>query len=81
MLQKNIPLNKVALNVLSEISEVRKGFENYSRLIELGFTEGSEVVPIHFSPSGDPTAYCIRGCVIALREEDAKNIIVNIKEV
>lgn len=46
------------------------------RLQDLGLIEGTRVECLQRSPSGDPTAYLIRGAVIALREEDSSLIIV-----
>lgn len=48
------------------------------RLLDLGIVKGTPIVPILKSPSGDPTAFIIRGSVIALRKEDANLIIVNV---
>ena len=47
-----------------------------SRLKELGFTSGTEVMCLQRSFSGDPTAYRVKGTVIALRKEDADGILV-----
>lgn len=46
------------------------------RLQDLGLIEGTRVECLQRSPSGDPTAYLIRGAVIALREEDSSKIMV-----
>lgn len=47
------------------------------RLRDLGLIEGTLIECVGKSPSGDPSAYLIRGAVIALRSEDAKRIIVS----
>lgn len=47
------------------------------RLQDIGLIEGSEVECLQRSPLGDPTAYLIKGCVIALRSEDSKNVLVS----
>lgn len=44
------------------------------RLMELGLTPGVCVECLFKSPLGDPTAYRIRGAVIALRAKDAEGI-------
>lgn len=44
------------------------------RLNELGFISGSGVTCLQRSFSGDPTAYFVRGAVIALRRSDASRI-------
>lgn len=46
------------------------------RLRDIGFVKGSEVLLLHHSPSGDPRAYKIKNSVIAIRNRDAKNIII-----
>ncbi|MDN5745706.1 MAG: ferrous iron transport protein A [Nocardioidaceae bacterium] len=44
------------------------------RLMDLGVLPGVEIVAAGTSPLGDPTAYVIRGALIALRRVQAKNI-------
>lgn len=44
------------------------------RLLDLGIIKGTKITPILKSPSGDPTAFEIRGTLIALRKEDAELI-------
>jgi len=41
------------------------------RLLDLGFVRGTEVEVEMTSPAGDPTAYRVRGSVVALRREQA----------
>lgn len=47
------------------------------RLQDIGLIEGTRVECVLKSPYGDPTAYRIRGAIIALRSDDAKNIYVD----
>ena len=44
----------------------------------MGLVKGTEIMPILISPSGDPRAFLVRGTIIAIRKEDAKNIKINI---
>ena len=46
------------------------------RLLDLGLIEGTSVQCLGRSPAGDPTAYLIRGAVIALRDSDSCEIEV-----
>ena len=46
------------------------------RLQDIGLIEGTRVKCLQKSPAGDPTAYLIRGAVIALRSEDAENVLI-----
>lgn len=47
------------------------------RLLELGFLPGTPVEVVLRSPSSEPTAYRVRGTVIALRDRQAEAIIVS----
>lgn len=58
------------------VSEVSTGSTLRRRLLELGLVEGTEVTCLRRSPWGDPTAYRIRGAVIALRRSDSAGILV-----
>lgn len=44
------------------------------RMMDLGIVKGTKIKPILKSPSGNPKAYEVRGSIIAIRTEDAKQI-------
>ena len=46
------------------------------RLLDIGLVEGTEVECLGRSPGGDPSAYLIRGAVIAVRAEDARTVLI-----
>lgn len=46
------------------------------RILDLGIVPGTLIRSIRRGPSGDPTAYMVRGTLIALRSEDAAQIFV-----
>lgn len=46
------------------------------RLRDIGLVEGAEVECLMRSPLGDPSAYLIKGAVMALRREDAALISI-----
>ena len=48
------------------------------RLLDLGIIPNTVITPILKSPSGDPTAFGIRGALIAIRKEDAMLIEVKL---
>ena len=52
-----------------------KGHER-RRMLDLGLISGTTVEAVQKSPSGDPTAYSIRGTIIALRNEDAEKVTI-----
>lgn len=45
-------------------------------MLDLGLVLDTPVEALRKSPYGDPTAYRIRGAVIALRAEEASRILV-----
>lgn len=47
------------------------------RMIDLGIVESTEIECVGKSPAGDPSAYLLRGAVIAIRAKDAKNVRIN----
>ena len=49
------------------------------RLLDIGLVNGTWVECIGTSPCGDPSAYLIRGAVIAIRSEDGRDIMVRRK--
>ena len=61
--------------VVTGISSLSRGVER-RRLFDLGIIPGTEIDVEMVSPGGDPTAYRIRGSVIALRSSQARQISV-----
>lgn len=58
---------------VASISQACRGLER-RRLMDLGVLPGTRVEAEMVSPSGDPTAYRVRGSCIALRKEQANQI-------
>ncbi len=50
------------------------------RLLDIGLAENCPVECVGRAPSGSPIAFLIRGAVIALREDDCRNITVRRSE-
>lgn len=48
------------------------------RLLDIGLVENTPVECLGRSPAGDPSAYLIRGAVIAIRAEDCRSILVGV---
>ena len=46
------------------------------RLLDIGLIPGTSVLCCGKSPLGDPSAYLVRGKLIAIRKEDAKKILL-----
>lgn len=67
-------LNQLPLNKSGKINKIECGEGIKRRLLDMGLVKGTEITPILISPSGDPRAFLVRGTIIAIRKEDAKNI-------
>lgn len=72
-------LRKGQVAIIKKISLECKG-ETRQRLLDLGFVNGTEITMQCTSPLRDPIAYNIHNTLIALRQSDAKNIIIEIIE-
>ena len=46
------------------------------RLTDLGVTEGERITVEFSSPFGDPIAYRVKGCLLALRKRDCETVEV-----
>lgn len=71
-----IPLSNLSLGDKCRVNSLIAHGAIRRRFLDLGLIEGTEVIALEQSPSGDPIAYFIRGAVIALRSEDASQILV-----
>ena len=71
-----VPLSMLKAGTTCIIDSVNSPEHMRRRLLDLGFSKGTQIKCVQHSPSGDPTAYMLRGTVIALRKEDASHIIV-----
>ena len=69
----DLPDDRVAEVVT--LDEACQGFSR-RRLMDLGFTEGARIRPALRTFSGDPRAYDVRGTTIALRRDQAAQVLV-----
>ena len=69
-------LDKLDVGTAATVLQINCCAAMCRRLCDLGLIEGTTIRCLRRSPLGDPTAYMIRGAVIALRSEDAARIIV-----
>jgi len=68
-------LNKMKID---EEGMVTKNLIENRRLQDLGVVRGTKIKCVLRSPLGDPTAYKIRGAIVAIRDEDAQNVLVEV---
>ena len=72
-------LNNLELNEKGIVKSISCNDRITRRLYDLGLQENTLICPIFSSPFGDPRAYEFRGNIIAIRNDDANNIVVNVK--
>ena len=72
-------LNNLELNEKGIVKSISCDNRITRRLYDLGLLENTVICPIFSSPFGDPRAYEFRGNIIAIRNDDANNIVVNVK--
>ena len=77
---KIISLNKLKINETATINSIDNKSNLKRRLEDLGFVKGSKIKCEFSSPFKDPTAYFIKGSLIALRNDDSKYIKVIIDD-
>lgn len=67
-------LNMLQADETAIIKEINCSETIKRRLLDLGLIKGTTIRALYTSPFGDPSAYLIRGAVIALRKDDTKYI-------
>ncbi|MFP5378326.1 MAG: DtxR family transcriptional regulator [Vicinamibacteria bacterium] len=71
-------LSDLATDERAEIVALDEHCQGFSRrrLMDLGFTEGARIRPALSTFAGDPRAYEVRGTLIALRRDQAAQVLV-----
>ncbi len=69
-------LNDIEPGQTAKVRELLSTGSIRRRLLDIGLIENTEVECLGRSPSGDPSAFLIRGAVIAIRREDCRNILI-----
>lgn len=67
-------LDKLNLNTIGIVDSIECSDNIKNRLLDLGIIKGTQIIPIFRSVFNNPTAYKVRGSVLAIRDEDAKSI-------
>lgn len=69
-------LNELQINQIAKVVSINCATSIKQRLLDLGLVNDTLISPIFSSPLGDPIAYEFRGNIIAIRKNEAKNIVV-----
>ena len=78
---KIISLREMEPGQRARIKEITATGSIRRRLLDIGLVEGTEIKCVGKSPAGDPSAFYIRGAVIALRSEDSSNVLAEAEDV
>lgn len=78
-MSNNVALDLVPKGSRAKVMSLDKNAEITCRLLELGVTRGSEIMVNGCAPLGDPMIISVRGCQLAIRKKEAKNIQVAIE--
>lgn len=73
-------LNNLNLEENAYVIENNIKTNNKQNITNLGLTKGTKIKCLYKSPFNDPTAYLIKNVILAIREEDAKEILIMRKE-
>ncbi|MGE5593280.1 MAG: FeoA family protein [Betaproteobacteria bacterium] len=76
--QDHVKLSEAPLGSTYRITGLSATGPPRRRLLDVGFVPGACVVPVRRSPAGDPTAYSVRGTLIALRRREADRVTVQV---
>lgn len=75
-MKQQMTLNEIQPGQHGIVRELKTTGSMRRRLLDIGLIENTNVECLGRSPCGDPSAFLIRGAVIAIRSEDCKNIII-----
>lgn len=78
---KKVSLYDVPIGSKAIIKKVLSDGSIKRRLLDIGLTPGTVVKSEFKNPGGNLVAYMIRGALIAIRDDDAKNILIEENEV
>lgn len=76
-MNRQICLNDIKPGQHATISSLQSTGSMRRRLLDIGLIENTKVECLGRSPWGDPTAFLIRGAVIAIRSEDCRDILIH----
>lgn len=69
-------LTELSPGQTARIAKLQSSPSVRQRLLDLGMVEHTPIEHLQTAPGGDPAAYLVRGTVVALRREDAHQILI-----
>lgn len=76
-MKQGVSLNDIPPGKCAVVQSLEAEGSMRRRFLDIGLIQDTKVACLGRSPAGDPSAYLIRGAVIAIRSEDSKNILVH----
>ena len=76
VMNEHFCLNDIAPGQHAVVSRLQSTGSMRRRLLDIGLVENTDVECLGRSPAGDPSAFLIRGAVIAIRSEDCADILI-----
>ena len=71
-------LSEVSIGNKCIVKKIYNDINIKRRFYDLGLIPNVEIEVVFKSPLGDPTAYLIKGSIIAIRDDDAKKVEVEL---
>jgi Fe2+ transport system protein FeoA len=62
------------------VTKIKGGGFIHRRMLDMGIVKGAEIEVERVAPLGDPIEIKIKGYHLSLRRDEAKNILVEVKE-
>lgn len=75
-----LSLSNCLLNEIVYVKEIKNLDDIKRRFLDIGLSQGTEVIPLYNSICGGIRAYNIRNSIIGIRDNDASGIIVGRKD-
>ena len=75
-MEKTLGLHQLLPGQRAVVKELHAGGSMRRRLLDIGLIVNTPVECLGRSPGGDPSAFLIRGAVIALRASDSADVIL-----
>ena len=77
IMNQHFSLNDVLPGQRATVCALQSTGSMRRRLLDIGLIANTEIECLGRSPGGDPSAFLIRGAVIALRSEDCADILID----
>ena len=76
MKKHKLRLDQLCVGECATVSRLLTEGSMRRRFLDVGLSPGTKVLCVGRSPFGDPSAYLVRGCEIAIRKRDAEGIVL-----